>query len=115
MTPADSAAPGPDTVEPVEEAGAEPTAEPAADVGAGPMPGSAPLPPDPAAYDSPRNEIARRRGLPQPYIEGGDDPQLAETLRRERPYVRLLVAMVVFIVLLGFALGIAAALFAAPR
>jgi hypothetical protein len=57
-----------------------------------------------------RNEHARRRGLPQPYIAGGDDPKLPETLERERPYVQLLVAMVVLIVVLGFVLGFIGAL-----
>lgn len=68
------------------------------------------LPPDPEKYDEYRNVAARKRGLPQPYIAGGDDPQLGETLERERPYVRLLVGMVVVIVLLGFVLGIVSAL-----
>ena len=35
------------------------------------------LPPDPVAYDDPRNVAARKRGLEQPYIAGGDDPELA--------------------------------------
>jgi hypothetical protein len=73
------------------------------------------LPPDPDAYDSPRNEIARRRGLPQPYIAGGADPRIEETLRRERPYLRLLVAMAIGIVILGFALGMAGALLPVPN
>ena len=68
------------------------------------------LPPDPVQYDAVRNEHARKRGLPQPYIVGGDDPELPQTLVRERPYVRLLVAMIVVIVALGFVLGIVAAL-----
>ena len=67
---------------------------------------AAPLPPDPRQYDAPRNVAARNRGLDAPYIAGGDDPELAETLRRERRYVRILVAMAVGIVLLGFVLGI---------
>ena len=65
------------------------------------------LPPDPERYDEYRNVAARKRGLPEPYIAGGDDPQLPETLAHERPYVRLLVAMVAAIVLMGFVLGIA--------
>ena len=68
------------------------------------------LPPDPVQYDAVRNEHARKRGLPQPYIVGGDDPELPQTLVRERPYVRLLVGMIVVIVALGFVLGIMAAL-----
>jgi hypothetical protein len=70
------------------------------------------LPPDPAAYDAPRNVAARNRGLEQPYIAGGDDPRLGETLRRERRYVRLLVLMAVGVVVLGFALGLVGALLA---
>jgi hypothetical protein len=110
-TPIDPVDQSPDAVEPPGEPSGEPTAEPEA--GAAPRPAA--LPPNPEAYDSPRNELARRRGLPQPYIMGGDDPNLAETLRRERRYVRLLVAMVVVIVAMGFVLGIAAALVTAPR
>ena len=66
------------------------------------------LPADPAKYDDPRNVAARRRGLEQPYIAGGDDPELPETLRREGRQTRLLVLMA--IVLLGFVLGILQAL-----
>ena len=65
------------------------------------------LPPDPERYDEYRNVAARKRGLPKPYIEGGDDPELDATLAAERPYVRILVGMVIAIVLLGFVLGIA--------
>jgi hypothetical protein len=72
------------------------------------------LPPDPTAYDSVRNEHARKRGLPQPYIAGGDDPQLPETLRRERRYVRLLIWMVGGIIALGFVLGVIGALITGP-
>ena len=68
------------------------------------------LPPDPVQYDAVRNAHARKRGLPQAYIVGGDDPELPQTLVRERPYVRLLVGMIVVIVALGFVLGIVAAL-----
>jgi hypothetical protein len=74
-----------------------------------------PLPPDPEKYDEARNVAARRRGLEQPYIAGGEDPDLEETLRRERPYVRILIAMVVIIVLTGFVLGFIGALITAPR
>ena len=77
-------------------------------------PTRAPLPPDPAKYDEYRNVAARRRGLEQPYIAGGNDPQLDETLRRERPYLRILIAMVVIIVLVGFVLGFLGAILAAP-
>ena len=65
------------------------------------------LPPDPDRYDEYRNVAARKRGLPKPYIAGGEDPELPATLEAERPYVRILVAMIIAIVLLGFVLGIA--------
>ena len=72
------------------------------------------LPPDPVAYDAERNVHARRRGLQQPYIAGGNDPDLATTLRTERRYVRILVAMAVVIVLGGFVIGIIGALLGTP-
>ncbi|HEX5827416.1 MAG TPA: hypothetical protein VFY23_07850 [Candidatus Limnocylindrales bacterium] len=77
-----------------------------------PAPGapSAPLPPDPEKYDEYRNVAARKRGLEQPYIAGGEDPDLEQTLAKERPYIRLLIAMVIAIVALGFVLGIASTL-----
>ncbi len=78
------------------------------------QPAAQPLPPDPAKYDAPRNVMARRRGLDQAYITGGDDPQLRETMRYERPYVRLLVGMVLVIVLGGFILGFASAILGLP-
>jgi hypothetical protein len=72
-------------------------------------------PPDPGKYDEYRNVAARRRGLEQPYIAGGDDPEIEATKRRERPYVQMLIAMVVIIVLAGFVLGVIGALITAPR
>jgi len=72
------------------------------------------LPPDPVAYDAVRNEHARKRGLAQPYIAGGDDPDLPRTLATERRYVRILVGMVIATVALGFVLGIVSALLAGP-
>jgi hypothetical protein len=71
---------------------------------------SSALPPDPERFDEYRNVAARKRGLTKPYIAGGDDPDIDTTLARERPYVRILVAMVVLIVLLGFVLGIASSI-----
>lgn len=68
------------------------------------------LPPDPVQYDAVRNEHARRRGLQQPYIAGGADPDLPATLQRERRYMRLLIAMIVLIIVVGFGLGIIEAL-----
>ena len=68
------------------------------------------LPPDPERYDEYRNVAARKRGLPKPYIAGGEDPDLPETLAAERPYVRILLGMVIAIVLLGFVLGIVSAI-----
>ena len=63
------------------------------------------LPPDPDAYDSPRATQARARGLAAPYIAGGTDPEIEATLRQERRYVRILVAMIIVVVLAGFVLG----------
>ncbi len=64
-----------------------------------------PLPADPAAYDSPRSELARARGLSAPYIAGGRDPDPVSARREERYYLRILVAMIVVVVLAGFVLG----------
>jgi hypothetical protein len=75
---------------------------------------AAPIPADPAKYDEPRNEHARRRGLQQPYISGGEDPELSETLARERPYLRLLIGMVLVIVIGGFIVGFATAILGIP-
>ena len=72
------------------------------------------LPPDPVQYDAERNVHARKRGLPTPYIAGGNDPDLPATLRRERVYVRLLIAMIVAIVVIGFALGFVEAALGIP-
>ncbi len=72
--------------------------------------GTAPLPPDPDLYDSPRAELARARGLKAPYIAGGDDPDPAGALELDRRYGRLLLIMVIVIVLAGFVVGIAIAL-----
>ncbi len=68
------------------------------------------LPPDPAAYDSERNQHARKRGLSAPYIAGGRDPDPAAGLAEERRLLRILVAMVLLLVLAGFVVGIATAL-----
>jgi hypothetical protein len=76
--------------------------------------GRASLPPDPVQYDSERNVHARKRGLMQPYIAGGNDPELAETLRRERRYVRILVLMAGSIIALGVILGLISALVLGP-
>lgn len=75
-----------------------------------PLAGDSDLPADPARYDSPRAVAARRRGLEAPYIPGGDDPELAETLERESRDTRLLIGMAITIVLMGFVLGIVGAL-----
>ena len=79
-----------------------------------PSSSATPLPPDPVAYDAERNVHARRRGLRQPYIAGGNDPDLPATLRSERRYVRILVAMTAVIVLGGFVIGIVGALLGTP-
>ena len=55
---------------------------------------------------SPRNVLARKRGLPTPYIPGGTDPDPEAAARAERRYVRLLIAMVLFIVVGGFTISI---------
>ncbi|HSO29670.1 MAG TPA: hypothetical protein VLS28_07185 [Candidatus Sulfomarinibacteraceae bacterium] len=64
------------------------------------------LPPDPAAYDTERNEHARKRGLAAPYIAGGRDPDPESGRAEERRYLRWLILMVIAIVLSGFVLGI---------
>jgi anti-sigma factor RsiW len=69
---------------------------------------TAQLPPDPAAYDSPRAERARARGLAAPYIPGGRDPDPERTRREERVYVRLLVAMVAVLAFGALVAGILA-------
>lgn len=79
-----------------------------------PGPGASSLPPDPVKYDAVRNEHARRRGLQAPYIAGGEDPELPATIARERRYVRILLAMTVGIVAMGFVLGIIAAIVTGP-
>lgn len=71
------------------------------------------LPPDPAAYDSPRAVRARAKGLDAPYIPGGDDPEPADGLREDRRYGTLLLIMVVAIVASGFIVGIIVALIGA--
>jgi hypothetical protein len=69
-----------------------------------------PLPPDPDAYDSPRAERARAKGLKAPYIAGGLDPDPAAGRAEERRLGRLLVLMVVAIVASGFVVGTVVAL-----
>lgn len=70
----------------------------------------APLPPDPAAFDEPRSQIARQRGLDAPYIAGGRDPDIERTRQEERRLMRILIAMIVVIVASGFVLGIVGSL-----
>jgi hypothetical protein len=72
---------------------------------ADPRPTAPTLPPDPERYDSARDRRARAKGLPAPYIAGGDDPDLAARLVEERRLSRLLVAMVATIVGAGFIIG----------
>lgn len=73
-------------------------------------PAPAELPPDPAAYDSPRAQRARAKGLKAPYIAGGDDPGIAAARAEERRLWRILLAMVAVIVSAGFVIGIVLAL-----
>ncbi|MDF2734628.1 MAG: hypothetical protein K0S97_1251 [Chloroflexota bacterium] len=68
------------------------------------------LPPDPAAYDSPRAVRARQKGLQAPYIAGGTDPDPAAGLAEERHYTRLLLGMAIAIVASGFVIGTVIAL-----
>ena len=64
------------------------------------------LPPDRAAYDSERNQHARKRGLAAPYIAGGLDPEPDAGRAEERRYLRWLMAMVTVLILSGFVVGI---------
>ncbi|MFL5684234.1 MAG: hypothetical protein ACJ77O_13940 [Chloroflexota bacterium] len=75
------------------------------------------LPPDPVEYDSARAQIARAKGLEQPYIAGGRDPDPEPGLEEERHYGKLLLAMVVALMFGGFIIGIALTLAtgSAPR
>jgi hypothetical protein len=66
------------------------------------------LPADPDAYDDPRAEIARARGLAAPYIAGGRDPDPEDGLREDRFYGRLLLLMVVAILGITLVLTIVA-------
>jgi hypothetical protein len=66
------------------------------------------LPPDPDAYDDPRAELARARGLSAPYIAGGRDPEPEDGLREDRFYGRLLLLMVIAILGITLVLTIAA-------
>src|SRR4051794_17491346 len=72
------------------------------------------LPPDPAAYDSPRAAAARARGLSAPYIAGGRDPEPGRGPRGGRLCGGILIAMVAIILPAGFVLGIVAVLLGLP-
>jgi hypothetical protein len=72
------------------------------------------LPPDPAAYDHPRAELARAKGLGTPYIPGGADPDPERARREERRLLRLLLAMVITVVLAGFVFGVLTLLVTRP-
>ena len=61
--------------------------------------------PNPDLYDSPRAVRARAKGLPGPYIEGGDDPDIRTAVAEERRLWRMLVIMVLSIVGAGFVIG----------
>lgn len=68
------------------------------------------LPPDPVAYDDPRNVRARAKGMPTPYISGGNDPDPEKGLEEDRHYTRLLIGMVIGLILVGFVVGLVIAL-----
>ena len=70
----------------------------------------APLRADPAAYDSPRAQRAREKGLEAPYITGGEAPDEAHARAEERRLGRILLIMVVVIISAGFVLGAVVAL-----
>jgi hypothetical protein len=53
-----------------------------------------------------RNSAARARGLPTPYIPGGEDPDPQAAAAEERRLGRLLLIMVLLIVVGGFAVSI---------
>lgn len=74
-------------------------------------PPGANAPADLDAYDSPRAQRAREKGLPGPYITGGEAPDEPEALAEERRLGRWLLLMVVVIVASGFVLGAIAAIF----
>ena len=75
----------------------------------GPRPG--PVRPDPELYDSPRARRAREKGLPGPYITGGEAPDEQQARTEERRLGRWLLLMVVVIIAAGFVLGAIAAIF----
>jgi hypothetical protein len=96
---ADATDPGP---EPEPEAGTpagatDPEPEPGAPAGERGTPGIPRASDDRAERGTP-GVPTRPRGLSAPLIPGGEDPDLDETLRRQRPYMRLLIGMVVVIV-----------------
>src|SRR6187402_114816 len=85
----------PDSTEP---SPTDPTTPPA-------VPNRTTVPADPDRYDSPRDTRARAKGMPGPYITGGDDPDLGTALVEDRRLGRWLVIMVVTIVGSGFVIG----------
>ena len=85
----------PDSTEP---SPTDPTTPPA-------VPNRTAVPADPDRYDSPRDTRARAKGMPGPYITGGDDPDLGTALVEDRRLGRWLVIMVVTIVGSGFVIG----------
>jgi hypothetical protein len=80
-----------------------------------PDPTRPPAPPDPEAYDSPRATRARAKGLPGPYVTGGDDPDLAAAQAEERRLGRIVLLMVALIISAGFIIGIAVVLIGPAR
>jgi hypothetical protein len=109
----DQEAPAPTRSAPTESPSAS-TGSPSPSTGSPSPASTGPLPADPEAYDSPRAVQARARGLAAPYIAGGEDPDPEATRRRERRYLRMLIAMIVVIVLSGFVIGAIAKLLGFP-
>ena len=62
-----------------------------------------------------RNAAARARGLPTPYIPGGEDPDPNAAAAEERRLGRLLLIMVLLIVVGGFAVSIVGLILTSTR
>jgi hypothetical protein len=85
-----------DATDPAPAGATDPASEPGTPAGERGTPGI-PRASDRAERGTP-GVPTRPRGLSAPLIQGGEDPDLDETLRRQQPYMRLLVGMVAVIV-----------------